>query len=330
MSSSTPRRVLRAVSTAALAAAAIAVAPAAAQAYTCPQLADDFNRASLGSQWAVLEPTMLIQSNRVINPNGNFGLMLSRETAGQEACVDAGADPSGSSYAAITLRTTSADENVFFKVQDNGNDGKFESVAIYRGNNGNGVFVANAFTGAAIVRMHVVIQSGIATLEVDAGANGTVDYTRSEPVSSPRSPRIGLGAYSGARLDNFRADPDLRDPTATFESSQITAGQHMVGGTATDNVVIDHIQLRLVDYYGNSTTYNVPDGNCSPACGGSASTVAWNFDLSTIHPPANTYRVYVVPIDGNGNYDSFGGPLVTCDSAGCHNGTMPNTGYTVG
>lgn len=307
------RRLTRAAVTSAIAGLAIAAAPSGAQAFTCGTLVDTFNRATLGSSWDVLANTMQITSNQAVNPNASPGIMRSNAARGLQACADITAKAGGPNYAAIPLRLSSAGSNVFLKVQDNNGNGAFESVARYTGNNNqDGDFALNAFTPFSSARMHVAVSGTTARIDVDTDFDNVADQSRTFTIPASDNIRVGLGSYNGATLDNFRVQIDTVDPTAAFVSPQVTAGQHTIQGTASDNIGVKSVKVSFVAPNGSDTVVTA----ACPDCGDTAQSVTWSLDLDSASLPPGSYRARVVPFDAANRRSITEGPFVMCQTGG--------------
>jgi hypothetical protein len=199
----------------------LATAPAA-QAYSCGALADNFNRADstdLGPNWTEQAGNLSIAGNQATQPGVTEGLMTFNGTpSASQACVDVTGPASDNQYAGFVLNYATVSDNRFVKVQDNSGDGTYDRVFAYVGNNSGAQMVNTAITTPfTSARLHISEAGGVVTLDIDADNDGLVDQAIPIDFGSAAATgtRIGLVAYSGARLDNFTVIPDPSPPDSS-------------------------------------------------------------------------------------------------------------------
>ena len=222
----------------------LALAPATPASATVA-FTDNFNRAddaALGSAWIETEytndpPDLAIVGNHVTNPSNTYG--YARAVAVQAAKVEADvtAGPSNGYAALILAATTDPSNNIFVKVQRNNGSGAgpFDTLFVYRGNNGIGGSTALGtppsveLTPFSAGHMTVSRMGLDLHITIDTGGDSTpeVDLHRTLPNLAFGS-GVGLGAYGTASIDNFVAS----NLPQTIEFTSAPDSPAEVGGTA--------------------------------------------------------------------------------------------------
>ena len=175
---------------------------------------DDFNRADgpLGPNWTLTSGDMGVVSDAARGTlSQNYNLATFNGGLGSDVEADVDDLTTGLEYSALVLEYLDENDNLFLKVQNNGNaNGQYDAGACYYGDNGlNGSFGLSFFSLSApftTAHMSAVVDSGrnvtITFSNIDGGG-GTQTYVCSgAPVSGGTA--IGIGAYNTlASLDNF-------------------------------------------------------------------------------------------------------------------------------
>lgn len=124
----------------------------------------------------------------------------------------------GPSYVAMVSLFGDLNNNIFIKIQDNDQDGLFDRVYFYYGNNGDpwsgmtgGDYFQDLPTPIAAVHVSTAVLFDSITLQLDTDFDGIADQTYNRggiPLGSPLGTGIGVGGYGFATVDNFMAVPE--------------------------------------------------------------------------------------------------------------------------
>ncbi len=180
---------------------------------------DDFNRANsgtLGSNWTLVSPTTQIINNAATNGSSSLGLSTVNGYSAAYTAVTVSADvqsgQSGTSYVALVFgyASTSAQQAIFIKIQDNDGNGTFDALGFYTGNNVNSGLSGFGSLSTPFSRAHIAVWASDANtvnLGVDTDFNGTFDQTYSSTGASSLAlgTGVGLGLYGTAIADNYLA-----------------------------------------------------------------------------------------------------------------------------
>lgn len=192
-------------------------------AYTCGNTLDDFDRAdsaTLGTTWTQQAPTMSVAGGNATNPNATTGLATFNAFSATEVCLDAASTGTGVQYGGVVLRYGALTKNLFVKVQRQGGAGPFTKGYFYVGNNGSGAGVTPSSVDLvpfASGRLHVFVVGNRVTLDIDTNFDGTPEQSFGSdfPAVPGTGTGVGIVAYGGARLDNFRQPTPGSNPTPT-------------------------------------------------------------------------------------------------------------------
>lgn len=171
---------------------------------------DNFNRpdgTDMGPNWTEQTGDFYIQSNRATG--SNLALMTFVGATSNSVSVDA-FPTGGLSYVAIVLGYADLNNNLFLKVQNQG-DTNFNNLGMYFGNNGsnNGAWSQWTFlplsSPFASARMTATLSGDTVTLSFDTNFDGTPEqiYSRGSVPLGLLGSGIGLGVYGQATMDNF-------------------------------------------------------------------------------------------------------------------------------
>lgn len=225
----------------ALAATAAAVLLSSALPVSAAAFSDNFNRADstdLGPGWTeVAQTTLAISSNKLTNPPASTALATAVGGTGNSVEADVTATAASTMYAALVLNYASVSNNIFVKVQDNGNGTLgFDTAWFYVGNNGapfSSFIVLPDFTSA---RMKVSIAGSDVTLTLDTNFDNVADITH-VATGAPNTGGTGIGAgiYGGATIDNFQTTS--LDPAECAPGAPVPAGYNLIeGGSGNDTL----------------------------------------------------------------------------------------------
>jgi len=186
---------------------------------------DDFNRpdsANLGPAWTERLGDHLLASNQGTGTSGFTNHWSTHNTASSDyvsavAELDFFNQPDGGTevvYVACTFGSAvSAADNIFVKVQDNSQDGMFDTVFFYRGINGNGwggvqpVSVPLATpTTQGRMRVSFSPDGDSAICEIDTNSDGTYDELITKDGllgTGPYGTDIGIGSFGDGAFDNW-------------------------------------------------------------------------------------------------------------------------------
>lgn len=202
-----------------LAIASVGLAVAAAdRAQAATIVLDDFNRpdaATLGPNWSTQAASIGITSNKAENTAIGFSLATWNGLTSNNVVMDVfDLGTGGAKFAAAVLGYNNNLNNLYIKVQDNGNGTMFDSYAFYFGINGmnNPAWSASGFASLSSpfssARMFVSLAGTTVTLAFDTNFDGTIDqtYTRGSVPLGLLGSGIGIGAENAAAIDNFGVD----------------------------------------------------------------------------------------------------------------------------
>jgi Ca2+-binding RTX toxin-like protein len=220
-----------------------------AQAFNCGTTLDSFTRANstnLGPSWTEQAPDPAILGQTFTVAAAQTGLATFNGVQSNDACVDV-QPGAGLSYAAIVLKYADlSPNNVFIKIQG---AGTFNQAWFYKGNNGiawNLGTNPHALVAFSSARFHVSVNGTTVTADIDTNFDNLPEQTVVEQnlPTTGLGNGIGLGAYGGARLDNF-AIPKTQVPAgAQFSCKGKTAtlvgsdAAEILNGTAAADVIV--------------------------------------------------------------------------------------------
>jgi hypothetical protein len=276
----------RLVLIAALVGVAFAVVPGVASAFSCGVSLDKFNRAdsaNLGPNWA--EQTnpnnVAIAGNAATNSASTQALATYNPRSAREACIDVSTGGTGLQYAAIVLRHGDLDNSVFIKVQNQDGDNTFELAYFYRGNNGQGgtLMPQRGITAPfSSGRIHVWSKGTKARLDIDTDFDNKPEqsFNVSGIATGGLGTLIGVGAFGGAIIDNFRTAPP--QTTITKHPSKTTSS-HSATFKFKSSISGSHFKCKL-------------DGQSYKSCGSPRS-------YSGLSSGNHTFRVKAIDAFGN-------------------------------
>jgi hypothetical protein len=175
-------------------------------------LRDDFNRPDgpLGPNWTAQASTFAIFSQAARGGPGPAAALTTHNTGtGDVIEMDIAHGGGGVQYAAAVLNYGGGVNNIFIKVQDNGNGTRFDFGGCYRGNNVNGFGLGFFALTAPFMTAHMRVEVNAArtvTIDftnVDGGGGAPQQYvcTLAPPAEGPA---VGMGGYAAqATIDNF-------------------------------------------------------------------------------------------------------------------------------
>lgn len=157
---------------------------------------DDFNRATLGGDWALPAGLIDIQSNM---GHGVTNMSMMTHTSAADAydtsVLSSKFDsPGGLVYVAMVAGYADTDNNVFVKVQDNTSDGEYDRVFFYHGNNG------GSWSGNTGYYFDLATPTVSGTMTLDFGAGGDTAQLTIENDASGATEVFrcgGLAAHAG-------------------------------------------------------------------------------------------------------------------------------------
>ncbi|MFZ0533728.1 MAG: hypothetical protein WAM09_11155 [Anaerolineales bacterium] len=178
---------------------------------------DDFNRpdGSIGASWNMVGSISIVNKIAQSTLGGiteNLAIYPGVGVNSLEA--DIAVQPGGHvQYSALVLNYGAGVSNIFVKVQDNNQDGKFDTAGCYKGNDtpgfGLGFFsLSSTFSNA---HMQVSVDSSrnvILYLSKIDGGSGVLTYICSgAPVFEGNA--VGMGSFGGGIIDNLSVDPAI-------------------------------------------------------------------------------------------------------------------------
>jgi PEP-CTERM motif len=179
---------------------------------------DDFNRLdapTLGPNWTTQAGSIGITSNRAGNTAIGFTLATWNGLSSNMVVIDVFDSPTGTAkFAAAVLGYNNNLNNLYIKVQDNGNGTMFDSYAFYFGINGMNNIAWSGFAFNSLsspfssARMFVSLSGTTVTLAFDTNFDGSIDqtYTAGSVPLGLLGGGIGIGALNAATIDNFGAE----------------------------------------------------------------------------------------------------------------------------
>jgi hypothetical protein len=189
----------------------LASAPSAL-AFNCSHRLDNFNRSNsttLGSAWTERSPGIGIQNDRATNPKFTTALATYKGAKSDSACLAVRANGDKIQYAGIVLGYNNLANNIFVKVQDNAENGKFDTAYAYRGDNttqplGTGSD-SKSLTPFKRAEIYVTWSGSTVKLEISTSLNGKPQqkFVIHGVSTAGLGKKIGLAMYGGTLADNF-------------------------------------------------------------------------------------------------------------------------------
>lgn len=169
---------------------------------------DDFDRATLGKKWVVVDGTLEIANDQMVGSDGGFGYL---KKSANDATVTATVTlPTADlQYGAVVIGDIAGHNDAFVKIQNSG-DTTFVNGAFYDSNNGNGNFFALSSPVPSPATLQASLCGSVVTMTIKSAAKTqkySYDYgSEAESFGSGG----GLGTYGPVELDNYKSGPSKK------------------------------------------------------------------------------------------------------------------------
>lgn len=169
---------------------------------------DDFDRATLGKKWVVVDGTLSIANNQLVGSDTALGYFKrSRSDITASALVTL---PNANlQYGAVAIGDIATAHNAFVKIQNNG-DATFSFGAFYEGDNGAGNFFALTSPVPSPATLQVTLCGTVAKMTIKSSAK-TQKYAYDYGADGNSfGTGAGLGTFGNVTLDNYQSKPGGR------------------------------------------------------------------------------------------------------------------------
>jgi hypothetical protein len=162
---------------------------------------DNFNRQSLGKNWADASGSLYVTNDQLRGNAGSLGY-FTPSSGDWKATATVYLNGTGVEYGAVALGDIAGGNNAYIKIQSQDGDGQFEYGAFYVGNNGEGEFFRLKKPASSPATISAWFCGTYGFLKIQSAA-GLQKYYYNYGTSF--GPGAGLGTGRSISLDNYKS-----------------------------------------------------------------------------------------------------------------------------